>query len=223
MDMKKLDLQQRPRERLIRLGASSLSDYELLAIMLGSGTKDKSVLDLACELINEYGLEALFQMDFAKLSKISGIKEAKASKLMACFEIAKRCMKQESKEESLLTAQKIYEYARADFAFLKNEQLLVLYVDAKCRVLKKSLLGGFDVSFVDIPVRKIIGEAISCNAFGLFLIHNHPTGDVSPSEADMETTRYLYRLLKQIPIYLLDHLIISGSGFYSFNDEGLLK
>lgn len=223
MKIKNISLSERPRERLIRLGSQALMDYELLAIMLGSGNKEQSVLELANALIEEYGLTRLLSMDFNELSKIKGIKQAKASKLMACFEIAKRCMNKKDNFISLLSAKEVYEFVSPDFMFLKQERLMILYVDVKCRVIHKSFLYDFNVSEVCLPIRKIIGDAINLSAYGIFLIHNHPSGDITPSISDIESTEYLKNLLAEVNIIVLDHLIVSDVKFYSFMDNKILK
>ncbi len=222
MKIKNIVAKERPRERLISKGANSLSDYELLAIMLGSGTKEKSVLELSIELIEKYGLEKLFQMDYKELKKIKGIKEAKASKLMSCFEIAKRCIAKKDNLIQLSNAIEVYQYVQSDFLYLKTERIMILYVDTKCRVIQKSFLNGDQVAKIELPVKKIIGEAIKWNAYGIFLIHNHPSGDVMPSSSDIDSTHYLITLLNEIGIAFLDHIIVSDTNFFSLMDNKII-
>lgn len=224
MEIKQMDLGQRPRERLLRLGAGALSDYELLAILLGSGSKKKSVLDLALELVNAYGLERLFSLSFQELGRINGIKEAKATKLMACFELAKRCMrrKQERKRE-LTSALAVYEYVQPEYLFSQTEKTVILYVDSRCRVLQQSAFES-ELSFmVELPVRQIVKEAISNDAYGIFITHNHPTGEACPSKADYEATCRLREVLAELRVELLDHVIVGASGYFSFHDKNLLN
>lgn len=224
MEIKQMDFEQRPRERLLRLGAGALSDYELLAILLGSGSRKKSVLDLALELVNAYGLDRLFSLSFQELGRIDGIKEAKATKLMACFEIARRCMRhKEEKKRELTSAMAVYEYVHPEYLFSKTEKTVILYVDSKCRVLHQSVFES-ELSFmVELPIRQIVKEAISYDAYGIFITHNHPTGEVCPSKADYEATCRLKEILEELQVELLDHVIVGGSEYFSFHDKNLLN
>ena len=212
-----------PREKLIKYGSDSLSDSELLAIMIGSGSKEKSVFDLSNDLINEYGLKRLFSMSFNELSQIKGIKHAKATKLMACFEIAKRCITISNENIQFLSASIVYNYVKPNYLFLKTEMITVLYVDSKCRLISKLSVNNYEPAQAVLPVRKIIGDAINNSAYGLFLIHNHPSGDVNPSKGDIAATHVLYRTLSDIDIMLLDHVIVSDTKYYSFLENKLLK
>lgn len=225
MNIKKLKSEERPREKLIKKGSLHLSDYELLAIMLGSGTKEKSVLDLSIEIINNYGFSKLFSMSFNELKSIKGIKEAKATKLMACFEIAKRCQIEMNTKESikLEDSNELYTYLKNHFLCEHNEKLFVIYSDVKCRVIKYDELSNDNVAEVYIPIKKIIKDAILYNAYGIFIAHNHPSGDVSPSKADISATARLNTALKSIGVYLLDHMIIGNNNFYSFSDNKLIS
>ena len=218
-----MEIKELPREKLIKYGSESLKDYELLAIMLGSGSKEKSVFDLANDLINEYGLKRLFSMSFNELSKIKGIKHAKATKLMACFEIAKRCITISNNNIQFSSANIVYDFIKPDYLFLKTEKVTVVYVDAKCKLIRKISFDNFDVAHTSLPFRKIIGEAINNNAYGLFLIHNHPSGDVRPSKSDIESTHLMYNTLADIDIIMLDHVIVSDTKYYSFLEHNILK
>ncbi len=224
MDIKKITKDDRPRERLINEGASKLLDYELLAIMLGSGTKEKSVLDLSIELIDKYGFLKLFQMDFNELKKINGIKSAKASKLMACFEIAKRCQikMNEINKLELDNSELVYNYIKSHFLCDKHEKLFIIYTDVKCRIIKYDIFTNDENAEIAIPIKRIIKSALENNAFGIFISHNHPSGDVTPSRSDIISTKALLNALKPLGIYLFDHLVISDLNYYSFSDNKLI-
>lgn len=212
-----------PREKLIKYGADSLYDFELLAIMIGSGTKEKSVFELANDLINEYGLKRLFSMSFTELSKIKGIKHAKATKLMACFEIAKRCITISNENIQFSSASIVYDFIKPYYLFLKNEVISVIFVDSKCRLINKLSFDNYEPAHATLPIKKIIGEAINNNAYGVFLIHNHPSGDVRPSKSDISTTNILYNTLTDIDIILMDHIIVSDTKYFSFLEHKILK
>lgn len=223
MKLKNMKQDDRPRERLIHFGAEALTDYELLAIMLGSGSKEQSVIELSMMLIQEYGLNRLLRMNFMELKQIKGIKEAKASKLMSCFELAKRCIKKEEGTANLSTSKGVFEFCKSDYMFTETEKLMAIFVDCKCNVLHKIFLGQSDSSVVTVPTREIIRYGLSCNAFGVILVHNHPSGEIEPSRSDIEATKRIEEVLLEINIHLLDHLIVGGDKFFSFLDSGLLN
>lgn len=223
MNFKMLNNEQRPRERLIKYGANSLSDYELLAIMLGSGSKKLNVIELSIMLINKYGIGKLLRMNYYELKKINGIKEAKATKLMACFELAKRCIKNEYNKTSIQTACELFNYVKNDFLFLMEENVMVVFVDVKCRVVFKKMYSDKDISMVTLPIRNIIKDGIDLASYGLFLIHNHPSGDVAPSSNDIQSTLRLKQILNAVNLVLLDHLIISDNEYFSFEENDILK
>ena len=217
-----MNKEEMPRERMIKFGPSALKDEELLAIMVGYGTSKKNVVELAHELIEEYGLKRLFQMNYVELQSISGIKEAKATKLMACFEIAKRALMASNKEKTLNTSQAVYEYIKGDFYLAKNEILLALYVDNKCRPIRKKLITSSSSTMVEFPTREIIAEAILQNAYGVIIAHNHPSNDVRPSKEDIVATRRVKSMLDQMDIILLDHLIIGNDKYYSIEENEMM-
>jgi len=219
MKLGKLNKNDRPRERLINNGAASLSDVELLAIMLGSGSKEESVLDLSTRLIEKYGFKALFQMSYSELNRIKGIKEAKATKLMAAFEISKRCMRvSNDKKIKITNAKALYEYVKSEYLLVDYELLCVVYVNNSLEVIKKRTYSNLGPASVVIPVRAIVTEAIALNAYGVFLSHNHPSGNTMPSISDMDSTLELSRVLSNIQIKLLDHIIIGHDDYYSLEE-----
>lgn len=216
--MKDIINKERPREKLINNGSNTLSDSELLAIMLSSGSKNESVLDLSTRLINEYGLERLFKMSYYELQKISGIKAAKATKLMATFEIARRIQNQNKALTTLNNSNAVYEYVKADYLFLDTEVVTIIYVNKLCQIIAKRSFSNNGVSKVIIPFREIVNEAIILKCFGIFMVHNHPSGDLKPSKDDLITTKNLINILKPLDIHLFDHLIISNNKFISLGD-----
>lgn len=222
MKIDKLNKNDRPRERLILNGPNNLTDVELLAIMLGSGSKKESVLELSARLINEYGFKRLFQMSYEELNKISGIKEAKATKLMAAFEISRRCVKEDVlKKTTIYNAKELYKFIVSDYYLIDYEMISVVYVNNSLEVIKKRMFSNEVPAQVLIPTRKIVAEAISLNAFGVFLAHNHPSNNITPSMSDIDTTIELSRVLANIQIKLLDHIIIGKDDYYSFEESDI--
>lgn len=207
-----------PREKLIEDGVSSLTDDELLAIMLGSGTKYENVFLMSKRLIEVYGFKNLYEMDYKELSKIPGIKEAKATKLMVVFEIVKRMIKNEREKEILKGAKEVYEYIKGEYLLEKKEVLTILYLNSRLQVIKKEKRTQNNYSKLELPNKEIIIHSIEYDAYGIILIHNHPAGNPNPSEADDIATNTLAIALKAIGIILLDHLIIADDKYYSYSD-----
>ena len=219
MKINELDIKQRPRERLINEGVINLSDIELLAIMLGEGTKNEGVIELSTRLINSYGLKKIFNMNYDELIKLDGIKKAKATKIIATFEIARRSLKKEDNKIKLENYKILYELIKNDFILHDNEILEVIYVDTKCNFIDKDIYTDNLAGNVKIPFRKIVISALRNKCFGVFLAHNHPSGDLTPSAFDIDSTYKLKDILNGINIHLFDHLIIGNNDYYSFNDK----
>lgn len=220
ISLKDLQLKDRPRERLIECGVESLSDTELLAILIGSGTSNKDVLSLANEILKSYPLHQLKDISFDRLVQISGIKKAKACLLLSCFEVAKRavCMTFDACFE---TPKQIYKAIYGDIYLESKEIIILLYVDCKLRLIKKKILRGDSTHSIGLSTKLVAKMAIETDAYGVILVHNHPSGDCLPSNADVETTYLLKQVLTQLDILLLDHLVVSPSDYYSFEEHGL--
>lgn len=215
--MNKTSLELKPREKIIKFGPESLLDYELLALMLSTGTKNESVLDLAYRLVNEYGLNRLFKLNYNELKSISGIKEAKASKLMATFELARRASTL-NQNQIIDNAKDLYLYIKGEYLNLDYEVLTVIYVNAKCKIIAKRKYDSFQVNLINVPFKKIVGDAINLSSYGLFLIHNHPSGDVNPSLQDIDVTNELKKILLPLNIHLLDSIIIGNNKYFSLGE-----
>lgn len=215
MKIDEINKNERPREKIIELGPKYLSEVELLAIMLSSGTKNESVLDLSKRLIDNYGLDRLFRMDYKELKNISGIKMAKASKLMATFEIARRILSSNVNDIELNHAEDVFRYVRGDYSFLEYEVLTVILVNSKLRIIDKMKYTDKKYDFLDFPVKDIIKFALEKNAYGIFIVHNHPGGNIYPSEADIRSTELIIKTCRNLGIHFFDHLIISDDKYYS--------
>lgn len=211
-----------PRERLIEKGSSALKDSELLAIMLGSGNKDNNVLELSDYLINNYGLTKLLNMTYEELSKIKGIKEGKATRLMACFEIAKRACIVNNELVTFKTSYDIFNYVKQYYIYQDKEQSMAIFVNHKLKLLGVTRGECFSNFMTNISIKKIVEKAISSSAYGVILIHNHPSGDLTPSKADIDTTHNIYQILYALDLELIDHLIITNDKYFSFLENQLL-
>jgi len=223
MKLKSIDKEERPREKLINKGVKSLSNSELLAIMLDYGTKEESVLDLSNRLIKEYGFSRLFYSSYSELKQIKGIKEAKACKLMALFEIARRIGEDSKRNITLNFPEDVFNYVKNDYLFYNIEMVSVIYIDKLCRVIGKKQFESNDSLKTIFPIKDIVAEALNNKAFGLFVVHNHPSGDLKPSKEDINTTKMLKNILDNLNIMLMDHIIIGKDNYLSiFNKISLM-
>ena len=219
MRIDEISINDRPREKIVNMGASQLSEVELLAIMLGSGSKNESVMDLSKRLINDYGLERLFRMSYKELQSISGIKMAKASKLMATFEIARRILSCNVNDIKLVEASDVFKYVRGMYSFLDREMLTVILVDSKLCILGKKTFSDNSYDSVDFHLKDIVKFALEKDCYGVFIVHNHPGGNLFPSENDIKSTEMLMDMCSMINVHFFDHLIISNDRYYSFSES----
>ena len=212
-----------PREKIIMDGPSELSDDELLAIMLSSGTKNEDVFSMSKRLIEDYGFASLMRLDYTELSKIPGIKMAKGAKLLAIFEIARRVISEENNKKCLNDAKGLFEYVYPSYYGIKKELLMVIGVTSKLKVLNLKKYTSDSYNEINIPIKEIIKDILQMDPYGVFIIHNHPGGNINPSTADIKYTIELSKTLDTLNILLLDHLIISNDTYYSFNENHTLK
>ena len=223
MNMKDLKQEDRPRERIEKLGPKALSDTELLAILIGSGTQDHTVFDIASSILKKYSLSELKDITFANLLKIKGIKKAKACQLLACFELARRSAVKLKDILFLETKEDIYNYVYHEIYLESNEIIIVIFLDCKLRPLKTLIERGSSSHQVEIPIRGLVQEALETKAYGIILVHNHPSGEVEPSIGDIESTLSLKQILMPLDILLMDHLVVSSADYYSMAEHGLLS
>ena len=219
--VKSLPPQERPRERLARFGADSLSTVELLAILLGSGTHESPVLELAAQLLSHFqSLQALSQASLQELQEVKGIGLAKAIQLQAIFALARR---QEEVSHRLLDApEKVYASIRAELEWQKIEVLLVLLRDVRRRLIHREILSKGTLNELLLHPREVFHTAIKHRAYSVIIAHNHPSGDPTPSLRDQEMTQILMAAGRVMGIPLADHLIIGKNGYFSFAKEGSL-
>lgn len=215
----------RPREKLILKGKSALSNAELIAILLGSGTTQKSALDLAKEILNQSDntLKNLGRKSVNEFKKINGIGVAKAVSLIAAIELGRRRNSEEEKKQVKMTSSKFaYNYLRTGLEDLYHEEFHVIFLNRANDVIQVDCLfvGGVSQTISDGKI--IFKKALELNASALILAHNHPSGKLAPSEADLNLTKKLKKFAELIDIEILDHLIITNDSYFSFADEGLM-
>jgi DNA repair protein RadC len=207
---KHLPISELPRERLMRDGIDALSLQELLAILLGTGTQGKSVLILAQELLLHFGgMEGLLNASIEELIKVKGVGQAKAILLKAAFGLALRAAKEKLPPKKLiLSIQDALAIARGEIGHLKKEALLVILRDIKCRLIHYEVISVGTLSEVLVHPREVFQMAIRHGAYSIIICHNHPSGDPTPSRADIILTQQLINSAKIVGISLTDHLII---------------
>ncbi len=220
--IKELPINERPRERLINKGVSSLSDEELLSIVLKTGTKDVSAKTLAAQILREIGnVQNLKNITFHELTKIKGIGSAKACLILAIQELHRRMnIKQDKIVNVRITSPEIvYDYYK-NIVSEYQEHFYCLYLDSNKKVLKEKLLFMGTVNKSMVHPRDIFKEAYMVNATAFICVHNHPNGDVRPSKDDDEVTDKLNQIGMLMGIKLVDHVIIGENKYYSFLENG---
>ena len=220
MKLNNIPIQERPRERLIHHGTDRLSLTELLAILLTTGTKDKSVLMLSQEIVNRFG-SRLIEVSIEELMEIKGIGQAKAIQLKAALGIAKKLTPPPIDPKTPLQIDEAYELVRQQLAHQKQEMIVVILKDVKGRLIKMVNVAIGTLSDVLIHPREIFYPAVRHKASSLILVHNHPSGDPTPSPADLEVTHHLIKSSRVMGIHLDDHLIIGANSYTSLKALGV--
>ena len=214
----------RPREKFLLKGKASLSDSELLAILVGSGSRNESAVQLCQRILASAhnNLNQLSKLSVQQLTTFKGIGEAKAIAIVAALELGRRKRSEEAIDFDKITSSKsVFEIMQPIIGELPHEEFWVLYLNNSNKVLHKSQLSKGGITGTIVDSRIIFKKALECNATSLILTHNHPSGKLLASEADREVTRKLKLAGQQMDILVLDHVIITETGFYSFNDEGI--
>ena len=217
---------ERPRERLIKFGGDKLSNAQLLGIIIGSGDPGakKNAVDLSRDLLDNIGdFHKLDSASITEICAIKGIGSAKAAQIKAALEIGKRLASQVSgKKEKMKCSQDFVNLYAPFLRNLKKEIVKVVLLNPKLNVIKDLTISEGSLNSSIVHPREVMAPAIKDSAASLVLIHNHPSGDPTPSQADIEITHRLTKAGEIIGIKLLDHIVIAGNDFYSFADEGLI-
>ena len=212
-----------PREKLIKYGPQVLDESELLAIILGVGSKDEDVFILSKRILESLNnISDILEITYEELTMIKGIKEAKATKILASIEFAKRIFSYQSNKIKLDNPKDIYSLLRFDFIDKMHEEFFVLFLDKRLRLIRKEVIAIGEGNVVSIDIKKILKKALKYNALNLVLAHNHPSGSKTPSENDVITTKRLIDAANTIEIKVIDHLICTNSGYYSFLEEHII-
>lgn len=223
VSIKDIPLDERPRERLMNVGAENLSNEELLSIILKSGTKDTSVKVLASNILKQLdSITDLKNITLERLIKIKGIKKAKACEILASIEIGKRITKNIANinQIKIVDSSSVYEYYKEILGDKKQEYFYCVYLDTKNKIIKDKLLFVGTINESLVHPREVFKEAYLLSASSIICIHNHPTGNVTPSKNDIVITRQLKSVGTLLGINLIDHIIIGKYEYYSFMDNG---
>ncbi len=204
---------ERPREKLEKYGPSKLKDWELLAILLRTGTKDLDVVKLSQKILRDFKDEKILEASIEDLQNIHGLGLAKACEIVACFELGKRKLKGK-KTNILLTPKDVWE-AMADIRSSKKEHFVVFYLNARNQEIEREIISVGTVNTSLVHPREVFEGAIKNNATSIILAHNHPSGDTEPSQDDIEITKKLVHAGKILDIRVVDHVVVTDKEFLS--------
>ncbi len=205
-------------------GKTALSDAELIAILIGSGSRNESAVSLSKRILAsvDNNLNALGKLSLKQLMEFKGIGEAKAVSIAAALELGRRRRAEESVELSKITSSKaVFEIMQPIIGELPHEEFWVLYLNNSNKIIYKSQLSKGGITGTVVDVRLIFKTALEHNATSVILSHNHPSGKLQASDADKEITKKLKKAGEQLDIKVLDHIIITENGYFSFQDEGI--
>lgn len=222
MKLKELNIEERPRERLIAKGSSALGNAELLAILLRTGSGNKNVLEMSHELLAAAGsLTELSAMSIDKMQAIGGIGKNKAATVTAAFELGRRFAAEGSRSpcRAITNASQIFSIMFPVLKGIDHEECWILYLNQANHILYKEKVSIGGLSSTTIDTNSILRKAIEKKADGIILVHNHPSGNPQPGKADVVETERLKKAAETFSISMLDHVIISDSGYYSFADQ----
>jgi DNA repair protein RadC len=215
----------RPREKLLLKGKHALSDAELMAILLGSGSRKETAVQLAQRILKEYNnnLHELARLSVADLQKFRGIGEAKAIIIVAALELGRRKKEADTPQHTVIRASgDAYKHICGKLADLPHEEFWIMLLNRAHKVTKTELVSRGGVSGTVADVRMMLKSAVESLSSAIVLAHNHPSGNTRPSDADVQLTKKVREAASLFDIQLLDHIIVGEGGYFSFTDEGLL-
>lgn len=219
MRIKDISKENRPIERLEKKGASTLSDAELLAVILKTGTKEENVIDMSNRLISKYGVDKLSSCSLKELQEIKGIGKVKASQIVALFEFNKRHNLPKPYGKPIKTAKDVFDYCSPKLSGSDKEHFMILHLNTRNRIIKDEIVSIGTLNSFLIHPREVFKSAIKESANAIILVHNHPSGDIEPSEEDNKITEILFKAGDLLSIKVLDHVIIGHEKYYSYKDS----
>jgi DNA repair protein RadC len=226
LNIKELSADDRPREKLMTKGPEALSNAELLAILIGSGSPSKNAVELMTEVLHDCDdlLILLHRLSVEELMKYNGIGEAKAITLKAAMELGRRRAQEEAttKLKTITSAEQIYEYMHPDVRELTHEESWVFLLNNSSRLIKRVRLSQGGRTETSVDVRILLRHALLAEATSVILVHNHPSGSCRPSPEDNRLTERVQQACRTVNIRLVDHVIVTDGDYYSFNENGKL-
>jgi len=224
LNIKQWAEEDRPREKLLLKGKSALSNAELLGILIGSGTKELTAVDLAKLILdqNNNDLNKIARLSVQELKKFNGIGDARAINIVSALEIGRRRTNEDLKQEKITGSADVYEIMKPELSDLLHEEFWLLLLNRANKIIKKQPISQGGVSGTVADPKIIFNYALSHLSSSIILVHNHPSGNTKPSEADKRLTKQLYEAGKLLEIAVLDHIIFTDNAYFSFADENLL-
>jgi DNA repair protein RadC len=214
---------ERPRERLIKYGVESLSNAQLLAIILRTGSNKKTVIDIAIEILQKFnGLRGIEEASMKELKSFKGLGIAKIAQIKASFELGKRVLIEKAQDQIFNSAQNVYNYFFPKLNGLKKEVFITALLDTKLKLIKEVKVSEGTLNHSVVHPREIFKEALRHSAYAVILIHNHPSGDPTPSKEDIEITKKLMKASEILEIPLLDHIIIGRENYFSMKEKRII-
>jgi len=214
-----------PREKLRDKGKASLSDAELIAILIGSGNKNESAVALSQRILASvnFNLSELGKLSIKQLMEFKGIGEAKAISIAAAMELGRRRRGEEALEKKKISSSiSVFELMQPIIGELPHEEFWIIYTNNSNKVIQKQLLSKGGITGTLVDVRLVLKNALELGATGLILVHNHPSGALNPSESDKQITQKLKTAAQSLDIKVLDHVIVTEKAYFSFADENLI-
>lgn len=220
MLIREINLLDRPRERAMAHGIKTLSNSELLAILFRTGTRELSALELGNKLLQKFTVNQLTNLSVGELTSISGIGNAKALSVLAAFELFKRSSIET--KTRVISPKDVFEYLRYDLTELKQEHFVGIYLDAKNNIISSKTLFIGSLSMSVVHPREVFNWAVRLSAASIIVVHNHPSGDPTPSQSDIEVTKAIKDAGVTMDIQLVDHIVIGKTEFISLKELGYI-
>lgn len=218
--IKDLPKVERPREKLIHYGPEKLSNSELLAILLRSGKRGENVVEMANKILKNFSSKNLPDVKFEELKKISGLGPAKSCEIIACFELGKRLLK--GKKSKIWLGPRDVWQELSNIRDNKKEHFIIFYLDARNQKIKMEIISVGILTANIVHPREVFEPAVINLAAQIIIAHNHPSGDITPSEADIEITKKLIDAGTILGIEIIDHIIVAKNNFFSFKENGII-
>lgn len=213
----------RPREKLLHKGSNALSNAELIAILIGSGSSEESAVELSKHILHDCknSIDSLSKLDIAALCQYKGIGQAKAISIIAAMELGKRRKQEMVRSVQITSSHQVVEFLQPIFCDLPHEEFWVIHLNRNNRIVDEQQVSKGGISGTQVDVRIILRKALQNRSSGMILCHNHPSGNRNPSEADRQITEKIKEAAQLFDINVFDHVIFTNDSYFSFVDEGV--